>query len=1607
MSSINEVAQAYAEARSDAKRKHRLVALLSCIVVLAIAAALMAPAISATKETLELEGEQASVVATSEAQAEDAGSDEAAEDEVAASDDQAAADTDAADGDAGTGKQANDKGDAPAADNAADAEGSDTDENAAEESPMPAQTFTEEFKNKKDEVTFAVTIDAPDGALPEGTTMEAKKVKSNDVQDAVDQAVSEKTDGKAEVKKLEAVNIAFRDVDGNPVEPAADVAVTMSSAQLDTSDEDAPEPVVVTVPDEGDPAVVDQLTDEQLEEREQQLADNELAFDTASSSTYAIAYTDVQITKTVIDAKGDTWEIVVTCGEDAGIPADAELKVDELLPEADEYYEYYRQAADLVCAGSEEGSPHGYGRLFDISIWSGEEKIEPQSTVQVSIKLANAPEDSDELKVVHFGAREPEVLPAEETLEKEFITTDEQAEGKSAELRFETDSFSLYAIVSTNANNGFGLGGQKFAIINGSAKEAVLGRTNDRNRIAASSASVENIDGKNYVVADEVTLWEFVHVSDNAYNLKAPDGNYLNITGDGSAALTSDPQNITVTPSGNGLRLVAPNNYALNAWNSDVADGFGGGHWNDNAEHFTLYSVNELIQNQADKISLTDLVNLHNGETPISDVVIYTRIENQEKDGYDYYAVAADGSLTQVYDIGDTIGWVSSDKTPENLKWKLTVHYNGGEHNGYFDFQSMESGKYLIPTEASGLKDDDPADAWDLGVNMPGWRSGGGGTYGSSIERWDTGSREYVGYAYDATNKKIVPTANESQKLEFLFAHVKEDTAPNQLHEVTTLDGKTKGITIKMYDFDGSNLYTYGLPRSREMTEVLGGNSVASTNENGVGYAKKGLVSQTLSGGMPTAIETKRSLVDLFNGAHFKSDASNLFVRQVYDETGYFSYDSSKNYAYLDQSKNQGKGEFVLYRELAAPAMEGDTTPSANKGNFFPFDSLQDLANRNQVFTNRSVQYDGDLQKMSPDNPQYGETLYKIAHGNTNHYKSYFFGMTMEADFYQGPGGKDERGNDIIYEFNGDDDMWLYIDDRLVLDIGGCHGAVSGTINFATGVVKVNGARDQVTTTLREIFEDAGKLPDGTDWTTEGAAKWFKGNTFADYTKHSFKMFYLERGAYASNLKVNFNLMTIEPGSFVLEKKLPESVQSYGEQLFAYQIYTVSNGQSTLYTPPAGKQVTYEKSGEAIPVDQEGRGFKSTYTIGDKTYNNVYLLKPDEPIVIPTENNDVQYYVQEIGIPSVYGTVKANGQELTITDDREAATSTEAVKTRGRVTYENIPTETHNLRLEKLVQGQVLNPGDSFRFDVQLEDVATGALVPFNRGKYYVVKTNESGEDQYYKYVDGALVESTEPVAYYAGISGSIDRIFPGYTILIPGLLPGTDFLVTENQSAGEYPEGYQYVGKSVQNAGGAQVAGADGRILGKVEGEDYKDALVRITNATGTNVTLVKVDKDDLNAESPDCLKGASFTLSKYTNDTFQSKDTTWGDQGSKVLSDEKSGDTYTLNGVFEFEDLTPGYYKLEETVHPAGYVGLSEAPTFKVERDNSTSSGFKVTLINNPDNMLRVKDGGLIIVVGNEPGKPLPNTGGPGVTLVYALGTLMVLAAGGLLARRGWRCS
>ena len=153
---------------------------------------------------------------------------------------------------------------------------------------------------------------------------------------------------------------------------------------------------------------------------------------------FTIRVTDAQIKTTVIDAKGETWEIAVTYDDSAEIPDDAELRVKEILPEDARYQDYYQKSLAKVGVVNVTGDTDmdNYAHVFDIQIWHDDFEIEPASPVSVSIRLLDTPEeDGLDLKVVHFGET-TEVL---------------NAKSKGDTVSFETTGFSVYGIVEAPA----------------------------------------------------------------------------------------------------------------------------------------------------------------------------------------------------------------------------------------------------------------------------------------------------------------------------------------------------------------------------------------------------------------------------------------------------------------------------------------------------------------------------------------------------------------------------------------------------------------------------------------------------------------------------------------------------------------------------------------------------------------------------------------------------------------------------------------------------------------------------------------------------------------------------------------------------------------------------------------------------------------------------------------------------------------------------------------------------------------------------------------------------------------------------------------------------
>ena len=298
---------------------------------------------------------------------------------------------------------------------------------------------------------------------------------------------------------------------------------------------------------------------------------------------------------------------------------------------------------------------------------------------------------------------------------------------------------------------------------------------------------------------------------------------------------------------------------------------------------------------------------------------------------------------------------------------------------------------------------------------------------------------------------------------------------------------------------------------------------------------------------------TDESLAYLFNSDNQNGKAVYNNVQGLFQlKDGYYVYDSygsEGNYAVYNSTTNS----FNVYD--SAGVYKGSADSETNLGQFFPFDSAEKV-------------FDEQGNKLSPK---------KIVDGNTS--LNHHFGMSMTTEFVQPTDGKTTDGKDMIFEFSGDDDVWVYIDDVLVGDLGGIHEKATLDINFATGEVKVghidgaNGTEKEIEkTNIKAKFDAAGADTSN-----------FRGNTFSNSTKHTLSFFYLERGAGASNMSLKFNLTTLPSSEVEKVNQNGEAVQ--GATFALYQSdenWTVPDGAKPVArgTTKANGQLVLMKSDE-------------------------------------------------------------------------------------------------------------------------------------------------------------------------------------------------------------------------------------------------------------------------------------------------------------------------------------------------------------------------------------------------------------------------------------------
>lgn len=426
-----------------------------------------------------------------------------------------------------------------------------------------------------------------------------------------------------------------------------------------------------------------------------------------------------------------------------------------------------------------------------------------------------------------------------------------------------------------------------------------------------------------------------------------------------------------------------------------------------------------------------------------------------------------------------------------------------------------------------------------------------------------------------------------------------DQVVPYSNHTVKTVN--PTDTTVNLFDYwvvDGDN------DKSATVNNINGGinkghqlkfNSGAGTGINKWtgksvidGSGRLSFVKKKLVGGYPSIDAgtytsygssdkyTDESLAYLFNNAsqeNHQQDGKAVYnnVQGLFQlENGYYVYDSygSKgNYAVYNYTTNS----FNVYDKAG---VYKDSVSSDNLGQFFPFDSAD------KVFEEKNSQ-------LSP---------LKITDG-TNDRLNHHFGMSMTTEFVQPNGGKTADNKDMIFEFSGDDDVWVYIDGVLVGDLGGIHEKATLKINFATGEVKVghidgaNGTKKEIeTTNIKAKFQAAGA--DTTNFT---------GDTFSNSTKHTLSFFYLERGAGASNMSLKFNLTTL-PSSEV--EKVNQNGEAVNDATFA--LYR-SGGPSVDWnegeliaqgtTKDRGQLILKKADGSVLSFDEEHNTSQSDYFV--------------------------------------------------------------------------------------------------------------------------------------------------------------------------------------------------------------------------------------------------------------------------------------------------------------------------------------------------------------------------------------------------------------------------
>lgn len=367
-----------------------------------------------------------------------------------------------------------------------------------------------------------------------------------------------------------------------------------------------------------------------------------------------------------------------------------------------------------------------------------------------------------------------------------------------------------------------------------------------------------------------------------------------------------------------------------------------------------------------------------------------------------------------------------------------------------------------------------------------------------------------------------------------------------------------------------------------------------------------------------------------------------------------------------------------------------------------------------------------------------------------NNANDYGFGMRTDIEFNVGKNGL-INGEAQKFNFTGDDDLWVYIDGKLVLDLGGAHKQAVGSIDFSTKTVNLSTNTDSVNSATRNTsFEFDNSDPSKT---------------------HTLTMFYMERGMIESNLKFGFNFSPIG-NQFTTQNTVDTTNVNVGLQDAVAKADEFTYTQTDEGTAASDKVYTYSKDGNTYTTDSEGKykvnsaeraSFTDQFTVGN-TFN-----------VKQTDTGHLQYTTGWVVQDNITGDAikRASGVDSKDTGDftfKTTDTAKQFAKTDILLQYTNTP-KVSGIDITKVVQnaaGNVVTKDD--------DSTEFGATVTVDLGDgrgynaYALAYTVDGDNSVYTLNSDGTLADGA--------------KLQAGKTLHFTGLPVGANVKVVEDTVA-------------------------------------------------------------------------------------------------------------------------------------------------------------------------------------------------------------------------------